>query len=134
LIGTLASHLPPPDEDAVISVARLVALALDPAADGADRRAVLEALCREIDIRKAVSAVYGAGWTKTDGARPAEPVVISGVAAALLVDASKDAERGPKYANSVLKLLDRYTAIPHRPQLRAWAWEVLDRREVVRVP
>jgi len=94
-------------------------------------------LCRQIDVRKKVSAVYAAGWKRFDSEVPAEPAVVSGLVAVLLANAcrvgapglggSRNDGWGLKCTNSALKALELREQAPYVSDLRAWAIEVLDR-------
>ncbi len=121
-----------------IAVAGLVARWLDagPAvATGADR-ADLEALCRQIDVRRRVSVGYAPGWKRLDPEVGATPAVIAGLIAVLLANAGTlggtdpngDGGWGLKCANSALKALDQFDDLPEAPALRAWAMSVVDDR------
>ena len=50
-----------------------------PAVFAGDDRDCLDALCRQVDVRKKVSAGYGPDWKRLDPEVPAEPVVVSGL-------------------------------------------------------
>ena len=123
-------------EAAPISVAGLVKTWLDagPMVFRGELRATLDALCRQIDIKKKVAAAYGENWKMLEPWQAADLAVTSGLAAVLLgnTSAGEDSELGwrLKCVNSALKLLDLYPDPVHRPALLAWAWEVLDRAGV----
>ena len=122
-----------------IVVARLVRdwLAAGPTVfTGADRRQA-EALCRQIDVRRKVSAVYDDGWKRREPEEPVSPETMAGVVAVLLANAgpisaadatSDDGGWGLKCANSALKALELRDAVPEAASLRAWALAVLDHR------
>src|SRR5580765_5767994 len=76
---------------AEISVPALVAAWLErgPAVFAADDRARLDTLYRQIDVRKKVSAAYGAECKRLDPETPAEPAVVSGLVAVLLANAAQ---------------------------------------------
>jgi hypothetical protein len=103
---------------------------------GADRVA-LDALCRQIDVRKKVSASYADGWKRAEPEVPAAPPVVAGVVAVLLangerIDEPTDAGAlndgwACKCANSALKALDLCDDLPFEGELRVWAMEALDR-------
>ena len=103
---------------------------------GADRRRV-EALCRQIDVRRKVSEVYDDGWKRREPETPVSAETMAGVVAVLLANAgpistadaaSDDGGWGLKCANSALKALDLRDGIPEAASLRAWALAVLDHR------
>jgi len=127
--------------DAAIRVGALVRAWLDrgPAVfDGGDR-ASLEALCRQIDVRKRVSVAYGAEWKRLDPETPAGAAVVSGLVAVLLANAARVGDPGArvdgacddgwglKCTNSALKALELQEHLPHASELRVWAIDVLDR-------
>jgi hypothetical protein len=123
---------------APISVPALVAqwLARGPAIFAGDDRERLDALCRQIDVRKKVSAGYAPGWKRLDPEVPAVPLVVSGVVAVLLANAAGVGAPGPdgarndgwglKCTNSALKALELQEHLPHASELRVWAIDVLD--------
>jgi len=127
------------DNEAPIPVPALVArwLAGGPAIFAGDDRAELDSLCRQVDVRKKVSAGYGPGWKRLDPEVPAVPAVVSGVVAVLLANAAGVGAPGPdgarndgwglKCTNSALKALDLHEHLPHASELRVWAIDVLDR-------
>jgi hypothetical protein len=104
--------------------------------DGADR-AQLDALCRQIDVRKRISAGYGSGWKRLEPETPADLAVVSGVVAVLLANAARVGDAGAedpcndgwglKCANSALKALDAWTDAPSASELRGWAADVIGR-------
>jgi hypothetical protein len=110
---------PPVSSDAPISVLALVArwLADGPRVFTGDDRDALDALCRQIDVRKRISATYRPGWARTDPEVPAPPAVAAGVVAVLLANASGVGSPGPdgasndgwglKCTNTALKALDQ---------------------------
>lgn len=102
----------------------------------ADRDRV-DALCRQIDVRRKVSAIYDNGWKRREPEVPVAPETMAGVVAVLLANAgpistadatSDDAGWGLKCANSALKALDLREEMPEAASLRAWALAVLDHR------
>lgn len=102
--------------------------------DGADR-SQLDALCRQIDVRRKVSVTYCDGWKRADPETPAPAATIAGLVAVLLANAGplpsegvSDGGWGLKCVNSALKALEFGNEIPAAPQLRAWALTVLDDR------
>ena len=97
-----------------------------PAVFAGDDRESLDALCRQVDVRKKVSAGYGPDWKRLDPEVPAEPVVVSGLVAVLLANAAGVGSPGPdgsrndgwglKCTNSALKALElREQTRPTRP-------------------
>jgi hypothetical protein len=141
LFAALAAIQPGDGPDAPISVPALVRtwLGRGPAVFAGDDRASLEALCRQIDVRKKVSAGYGPGFARLDPEEPADIAVVSGLIAVLLanaagvgdpaaaVDGAVDDGWGLKCTNSALKALDLRDDAPHAGELRVWAMDVLDR-------
>ena len=102
--------------------------------DGSDR-AQLDALCRQIDVRRKVSVTYADGWKRADPETSAPATTIAGLVAVLLANAGPlpsegagDGGWGLKCVNSALKALELSDEIPAAPQLRAWALTVLDDR------
>lgn len=102
--------------------------------DGA-ARAQLDALCRQIDVRRKVSVTYSDGWKRVDPETPAPTASIAGLVAVLLANSgplpsagASDGGWGLKCVNSALKALELSGEIPAAPQLRAWALTVLDDR------
>ena len=102
----------------------------------ADRRRV-DALCRQIDVRRKVSEVYDDGWKRREPETPVSAETMAGVVAVLLANAgpistadatSDDGGWGLKCANSALKALELRDAVPEAASLRAWALAVLDHR------
>ncbi len=97
-------------------------------------RADLDALCRQIDVRRKVSTTYGAGWKRVDPETAVPAAVAAGLVAVLLANAGslqgstgvRDGGWGLKCANSALKALDLFEDAPFTPELRAWAVEILD--------
>jgi hypothetical protein len=143
LFAALAALQPAEAPDAPISVPALVRTWLErgPAVfDGPDR-VTLEALCRQIDVRKKVSEAYGAGFARLEPETPAVPGVVSGLVAVLLANAARVGDRaarpdgaiddgwGLKCTNSAFKALDLRDDAPHASELRVWAIDVLDRHE-----
>ena len=141
LFAALAAALPAPETGVApaISVPELVAgwLARGPERfAGADREA-LDELCRQIDVRKKVSADYDAGWKRLDPEPPAGAEVVSGLVAVLLANAGALGEPGPdgarndgwglKCVNSALKALELRDDLPRASDLRVWAMDALDR-------
>lgn len=103
----------------------------DPPAD------TLDALCRQIDVRRTVAPSYDLVWRPQDPEHVAPQAVIAAVVAALLaaadgVDATGACGDGValKWVNSALKALDLWPALPCSPQLRAWAMRRLDTHPV----
>jgi len=101
-----------------------------------DERRTLDALCRQIDVRKTVSTSYRLDWSSLDTERPVEPSVLSGLVAVLLANAARVGDArgdaindgwGLKCANSALGALDLRERLPREPELRAWGIETLDR-------
>ena len=141
LFAALAAIQPGAAPDARVSVPALVRAWLErgPAVFEGDDRLSLEALCRQIDVRKRVSAGYGAGFTRLDPEVPADAAVVSGLVAVLLanaarvgdpaarVDGAVDDGWGLKCTNSAFKALDLRDDAPHAGELRVWAMDVLDR-------
>jgi len=134
------------DAPARISVPALVKqwLARGPAVFAGDDRENLEALCRQVDVRKKVSAGYASGWKRLDPEVPADPPVVSGVVAVLLANAAGVGAPGPdgarndgwglKCTNSALKALELHDDPPHASELRVWAIDVLDRMRAAEEP
>jgi hypothetical protein len=139
LFDALARVQPADDAPGDISVAGLVArwLRLGPAVFAGGDRELLDALCRQVDVRKRVSAGYGPDWKRLDPEVPAEPVVVSGLVAVMLANAAGVGFPGPdgsrndgwglKCTNSALKALELREQIPYASELRVWAMDVLDR-------
>ena len=100
--------------------------------DTAIPRAILDALCRQVDVRKRISAFYLADFKRHDPESNAHPAVIAGVAAAMLATAQQlsgspdDDGFALKCLNSALKAITLADPVPCAPQLRAWALELLD--------
>lgn len=101
----------------------------------ADRDRV-DALCRQIDVRRKVSMVYDDGWKRREPETPVSAETMAGVAAVLLAnagpigpaDAADDGGWGLKCANSALKAIELRDELPEAASLRAWALAVLDHR------
>ena len=102
----------------------------------ADRDRV-DALCRQIDVRRKVSVVYDDGWKRWEPETPVSAETMAGVVAVLLANAgpistadatSDDGGWGLKCANSALKALELRDGLPEAASLRAWALAVLDHR------
>ena len=139
LFDVLARLQPTEEESVPISVPAFVKqwLARGPAVFAGDDREKLEALCRQVDVRKKVSAGYAPGWKRLDPEVPAPPQVVSGVVAVLLANAAGVGAPGPdgarndgwglKCTNSALKALELHDDPPHASELRVWAIDVLDR-------
>lgn len=97
-------------------------------------RADLDALCRQIDVRRKVSTTYATGWKRMDPEAAVPAAVAAGLVAVLLANAGslhgstgvRDGGWGLKCANSALKALDLFEDAPLTPELRAWAVEILD--------
>jgi hypothetical protein len=115
---------------APIDVAALVRRWLATGPELATQREDLEALCRQIDVRRRISAAYGARWQRLASEQPADPRVVSGLVAMLLASGAAaladDAGWSLKCVNSALKALDLCPDAPHRPALRTWACDILD--------
>jgi hypothetical protein len=126
---------PAPATAAPICVAALVGtwLTAGPVIFHGPQRQQLDALCRQIDVRKRISMAYGDGWQKLMPEQRAHPSVVSGLVAVLLANGSAavacDVGWSLKCVNSALKALDLYGEAPHRPALQAWAREILDLAE-----
>jgi hypothetical protein len=139
LFDALARIQPDADAPGDISVAALVArwLGRGPAVLAGDDRECLDALCRQVDVRKKVSAGYGPDWKRLDPEVPAESAVISGLVAVMLANAAGVGSPGPdgsrndgwglKCTNSALKALELREQAPYASELRIWAMDVLDR-------
>ena len=99
-------------------------------------RAQVDALCRQIDVRRKVSVVYDDGWKRRDPETPVSPETMAGVVAVLLAnagpigpaDVADDGGWGLKCANSALKAIELREGLPESASLRAWALAVLDHR------
>jgi hypothetical protein len=139
LFEALARLQPVAEAPGPICVAALVAgwLRRGPAVFAGDDRECLDALCRQVDVRKKVSAGYGPDWKRLDPEVPAEPVVVSGLVAVMLANAAGVGSPGPdgsrndgwglKCTNSALKALELREQTPYASELRIWAMDVLDR-------
>jgi len=139
IFDALAGMQPGADTPGTICVSALVAdwLRRGPAVFAGADRECLDALCRQVDVRKKVSAGYGPEWTRLDPEVPAEPVVVSGLVAVMLANAAgvgspgSDGSRndgwGLKCTNSALKALELREHPPYASELRIWAMGVLDR-------
>ncbi len=94
-------------------------LTAGPSRRAGDDHAALEALCRQIDVRKRLADA------------PVPKAVAMGAVAVLLADADVDPIDGwsLKCVNSALKALDFDVAAgaPRNATLRAWAFDLLDR-------
>ncbi len=109
-------------------------LAAGPNVFEGSERADLDALCRQIDVRRTVSTNYGANWKRIDPEVAVPAPVAAGLVGVLLANAGAlhashgvtDGGWGLKCANSALKALDLFEDAPFTPELRAWAVEVLD--------
>ena len=104
----------------------------------ADRDRV-DALCRQIDVRRKVSMVYDHGWKRREPETPVSAETMAGVVAVLLANAgpigptddanaADDGGWGLKCANSALKAIELRDGLPEAASLRAWALAVLDDR------
>ena len=101
----------------------------------ADRDRV-DALCRQIDVRRKVSVVYDDGWKRREPETPVSPETMAGVVAILLANAgpigaanaADDGGWGLKCVNSALKAIELRDGLPDAASLRAWALAVLDHR------
>lgn len=130
LVARVGAGLPGPggggaDEIVTADAVRAWLAAQPPPAD-------LHAVCRQIDVRRKISARYGAEWVRRDDESPADAATVSGVVTALLLDASRspDGDGGwaLKCVNSALKALELRDDVPAAPELRAWALAILDER------
>jgi hypothetical protein len=92
----------------------------------------LDAVCRQIDVRRRISATYRPGWKRADPEAPAADAVVTAVVAVLLAVAARGGDHGRdlKLVNSALKALDLTTDDGRTPALRAWAVELLDRATI----
>jgi hypothetical protein len=139
LYDALARLQPAADEPGPISVPALVAqwLARGPAVFAGDDREQVDALCRQVDVRKKVLAGYAPGWKRLDPEVPAVAPVVSGVVAVLLPNAAGVGAPGPdgarndgwglKCTNSALKALELRDDLPYASELRVWAIDALAR-------
>lgn len=97
----------------------------------APSRADIDAVCRQIDVRKRLSTRYGPGWTTLPPEEPVPGAVVVGAAAVLLAMAQTTGATGDRWdlklVNSALKALDLDPVGPQVPAVRAWAIELLDR-------
>ncbi len=133
---------PRADASGPIVVPQLVLgwLAAGPAVFADADRDRVDALCRQIDVRRKVSVVYDHGWKRREPETPVSPETMAGVVAVLLAnagpidgpigpaDAADDGGWGLKCANSALKALELRDELPEAASLRAWALAVLDHR------
>ncbi len=129
---------PSADTSGPIVVPRLVLdwLAAGPAVFVDADRVRVDALCRQIDVRRKVSVVYDDGWKRREPETPVSAETMAGVVAVLLAnagpigaaDAADDGGWGLKCANSALKALELREQLPEASSLRAWALAVLDHR------
>lgn len=132
LLATLRDAIPTHDTDAAIDTAALVHGWLADGAQTSPPREELEAICRQIDVRKRLSSEYGPAFAKRADESPSAPGVVAGAAAVLLasaqllMDASVECGLALKYVNSALKALALDEHTPHAAALRAWAVELLD--------
>ena len=96
-------------------------------------RGSMEAVCRQIDVRKKVASEYGAGFVKVVPEVDADTRVVLAICGALLAQAEREQRRGDslglgvKFINSALKALELHPSAEHLPALRAWAVTLLDR-------
>jgi hypothetical protein len=139
LFDALARMQPVVDSPGPICVPALVArwLQAGPAVFAGDDRDRLDALCRQVDVRKKVSVDYGPDWQRLDPEVAADPAVVSGLVAVLLANAAGVGSPGPggsrndgwglKCTNSALKALELRDQMPFASELRVWAMDVLDR-------
>ena len=128
----------PVDGSGPIVVPQLVLewLAAGPSVFADADRGWVDALCRQIDVRRKVSVVYDNGWKRREPETPVSPETMAGVVAVLLAnagaigaaDVADDGGWGLKCANSALKALELRDEIPDAASLRAWALAVLDDR------
>ena len=108
-----------------------------PAVFTGDDREELEALCRQVDVRKKVSAGYDAGVEATrsrSAGRPCGRERRRRGAARQRGGRGRTGHRrarndgwGLKCTNSALKALELRDDLPHASELRVWAIDVLDR-------
>ena len=99
-------------------------------------RGRVDALCRQIDVRRKVSVVYDDGWKRREPETPVSAETMAGVVAVLLAnagpigpaDAADDGGWGLKCVNSALKAIELRDGLPDAASLRAWALAVLDHR------
>ena len=96
-------------------------------------RGSMEAVCRQIDVRKKVASEYGAGFVKVVPEVDADARVVIAICGALLAQAEREQSSGDslglgvKFINSALKALELHPSAEHLPALRAWAVTLLDR-------
>jgi hypothetical protein len=116
-----------PDAGSAETAARVAAWLRDGA-----RRPELDALCRQIDVRKTVATAYDEGWTRRDPETTVDAATMAGVVAVLLRAAAADPLGAEDWAlkavNSALKALELVDVGPAGPALRGWAVELLDAR------
>lgn len=116
-----------PDADATGTPARVAAWLRDGAP-----RAELDALCRQIDVRRQVAAAYDPGWTRREPETTVDASTMAGVVAVLLRAAAADPLGADgwslKAVNSALKALELVDVGAVGPALRGWAVELLDAR------
>ena len=140
VFDALVARQPAPEpaggSEAEISVPALVEqwLADGPRVFSGVDRMQLEALCRQIDVRRTVAVGYRSGWKRVDPEIPASATTVAGLVAVLLANAgpltshARDGGWGLKCANSAFKALELREEIPEAARLRAWALTVLDHR------
>ena len=123
-------------ETSVLASGWLATLLNDDAADtsmSTHVRGSMEAVCRQIDVRKKVAGEYGAGFVKVVPEVDADTRVVVAICGALLAQAEREQRRGDalglgvKFINSTLKALELHPSAEHLPALRAWAVTLLDR-------
>ena len=97
---------------------------------GTPPRRELDALCRQIDVRRMVATQYGDDWARHEPETLVDGPTMAGLVTVLLRAAGTDAARADgwslKGVNSALKALDAVDVGAAAPGLRAWALELLD--------
>jgi hypothetical protein len=132
LFDGLGGSQPSGDVEAPIWVPSLVRRWLADGPGGCRDRDALDALCRQIDVRKRVSEAYEPEWKRREPETMVGAEVMSGLVAVLLGDADarlacdNDVGFALKCVNSALKAVDLVPGGPQVPALRAWAVELLD--------
>jgi len=97
--------------------------------EGSAPREELDAVCRQIDVRRKLATRYGVGWRPDAPETMVDGATMAGVVALLLrAAAAGDDGWGLKGVNSALKALELVAVGLDAPALRAWALEVLDAR------
>jgi hypothetical protein len=127
-VTAIAVAIPdPPDASSDVTGARVAAWLRDGAP-----RADLDALCRQIDVRRKVAAAYDAAWARRDPEQLVDAATMAGVVAVLLRTAAADPLAADgwslKAVNSALKALELVDVGVTGPALRGWAVELLDAR------